>query len=110
MPSYDSLNLRPGDRAAYAAAAAELDMDAVRQSATALVQLVLTDDYAYIDALPDEVQDELLTPLGMLSEALRDRVDDAILIAAIRSVHLSAQPALAQCPEEMRELIDALPR
>jgi hypothetical protein len=109
VPSYNSLSLRPGDVEAYAEVAAGLDMDAVRETATALVNLVLTDDYVYIDALPDPVQIELLTPLAMLSEALDDRVDDPIIVAAISAVKGSARVVLAQCPPEMRGLIEALP-
>ncbi|WP_370372378.1 hypothetical protein [Catenulispora sp. GP43] len=84
-------------------------MDAVRGTATALVDLVLTDDYAYMDALPIAVQTSVLTPLAMLSDALDDRVDDPIIIAAIRAVKGSVRNVLAQCPLEMRELIEALP-
>ncbi|MEY9910647.1 hypothetical protein ABIA35_006891 [Catenulispora sp. MAP12-49] len=108
-PSYNSLSLGPSDLETYAAEAARHDMDAVRGAATALVDLVLTDDYAYMDALPIAVQTSVLTPLGMLSDALDDRVDDPIIIAAIRSVKGSVRGVLAQCPPEMRELIENLP-
>jgi len=108
-PSYNSLSLRPGDLEAYAVEAAGLDMDAIRETATALVDLVLTDDYAYVDALPIAVQTEVLTPLAMLSDALDDQVDDSIIVAAIRAVKGSARNIMAQCPPEMRELIGALP-
>lgn len=84
-------------------------MDAVRRTASTLVDLVLTDDYVYLDALTDDVQSELLTPLAMLSEALDDRVDDALVIAAIRAVKSSSQGVLAQCPPQMRALIESLP-
>ena len=84
-------------------------MDAVRETATALVDLVLTDDYAYVDALPIAVQTEVLTPLAMLSDALDDQVDDSIIVAAIRAVKASVRNIMAQCPPEMRELIGALP-
>ena len=109
MSSYNSLSLRPDDLVGYAEIAAGLDMAAVRETATALVDLVLTDDYAYMDALPIAVQTEVVTPLTMLSDALDDRVDDPIIIAAIRAVKGSAQNVLAQCPPEMRALIEALP-
>lgn len=109
MPSYNSLSLPPDALEAYATQAAGLDMNAVRATATALVNLVLTDDSAYIDALPDPVQVELLTPLAMLSEALQDRAADPVVIAAIRAVKGSAQDVLTKCPPEMRELIESLP-
>ena len=108
-PSYNSLNLQPSDLEAYAAEAAELDMDAVQETATALVDLVLTDDSVYMDALPIAVQSEMLTPLAMLSDALDDRVDGPIIIAAVRAVKGSARYVLAQCPREMRALLEALP-
>jgi hypothetical protein len=108
MGSY-GLNLRPGVREALAEAASQFDMDAVRRTATNLVRLVLTEDYVYMDALPDLVQVNLLTPLGMLSEALRDEVDDSILLGTVRAVCFSAEPVLADCPPDMRELIEALP-
>lgn len=109
MPSYNSLSFGPREREAYAAVAAGLDMDAVRATATTLVDLVLTDDYVYMDALTDAVQIELLTPLAMLGDALDDRVDDPLIIAAIYAVRGSARSVLAQCPPEMRALIESLP-
>lgn len=108
-PSYNSLSLRPVDLEAYAAEAARLDMDAVRETATTLVDLVLTDDNVYMDALPLAVQTEMLTPLAMLSDALDDHADDPIIIAAIRAVKGSARNIVTQCPPEMRELIEVLP-
>jgi hypothetical protein len=71
---------------------------------------VLTDDYSYIDALPETVEVEVATPLAMLSEALRDQVDDALLLAAVRAVQRSAAHVIGECPVEMRELIEALPQ
>lgn len=108
-PSYDSLSLRPSDLEAYAAEAAELDMAAVRETATALVDLVLTDDSAYMDALTIAVQSEMLTPLAMLSDALDDQADDQIIIAAVRAIKSSARYVVEQCPPEMKALIEALP-
>lgn len=108
-PSYNSLSISPRDLDAYAEFAAGLDMDAVRETAIALVYLVLTDDYVYIDALPDEVQICSLTELGMLSEALKDGASDAIVIAAIRALQGSTHDVLDLCPADMRALIAALP-
>lgn len=109
MPSYESLRLRPADLETYAEIAAALDMHAVRETATALMDLVLADDCVYIDALPDPVQTELLTPLGMLCEALQDGAGDPIVIATTQVVKSSARDVLPLCPQRMRELIEALP-
>jgi len=108
-PSYNSLSLRPSELEAYAAEVTELDVDAVRETATALVDLILTEDTVYMNKLPIAVQSELLTPLVMLSDALDNQVDDPLTIAAIRAVKSSARTVLAQCPAEMRELIETLP-
>jgi hypothetical protein len=108
-PSYNSLSLGPTRLEAYAQFAASLDMDAVRSTATALVDLVLTEDTVYMDALPAEVQISTLTELGMLSEALADGAGDPIVIAAISALRGSTHHLLALCPPDMRELIEALP-
>ena len=108
-PSYNSLSISPSNAEAYAEFAAGLDMDAVRGTATALVDLVLTDDYVYIDALPDEVQICSLTELGMLSEALADGAEVSIVIVAIRALQGSTSHVMDLCPPDMRALIDALP-
>lgn len=108
-PSHHSLSISPQNLEAYAEFAAGLDMDAVRETATALVDLVLTDDYVYIDALPDNVQISSLTELSMLCAALEDGASDAIIIGAIRALRGSTSHVLDLCPPDMRALINALP-
>ncbi|MEU6215499.1 hypothetical protein ABZ891_37105 [Streptomyces sp. NPDC047023] len=41
----------------------------IRRAATQIVNLNLTEDYAYLDALPDAVEVETVTPLSAVGQA-----------------------------------------
>ncbi|GII47804.1 hypothetical protein Psi02_42280 [Planotetraspora silvatica] len=84
-----------------------LDVDALRATARELVDLVLTEDDVYLDALPDTVETSLVTPLGILASVLEGPSTFVELVVAARLVRKSAP--IAQCPPELVALIRQLP-
>lgn len=89
--------------------AAEIDLDQLAADAKRLVDLVLTDDMAYMDSLPLALQDEIIQPLIFLGEACDLQVDGETLVAVCRLVRRRAGPFIGACPPELGELILRLP-
>ncbi|GAB3840924.1 hypothetical protein ACFPIJ_44520 [Dactylosporangium cerinum] len=86
----------------------DADLAAVRATARELVDLVLTEDSRYLDALTETVESAIVTPLAMLSEAL-DRGTDAEVLVAARLVRRSVEAYLAEAPLRLRHLVRGLP-
>jgi hypothetical protein len=90
------------------AASRTCDVAALRLRAQELVDLVLTDDTKYLDALPENIESAIVTPLGVLSAALDEGTDVEVIVAS-RLVRRAVTPFLAQAPEDLRRLIGHLP-
>ncbi|MFF3291776.1 hypothetical protein [Streptomyces sp. NPDC003023] len=84
------------------------DEQAFREAARRVVDLVLTDDDVYLDALPDAVEIEIVTPLSMVADVLEDGHTLDELRSAVR-VFLSAAAAVAsQMPNDLAEMVSDL--
>lgn len=90
-------------------AAAVLNLDALRDTADALLDLVFADDDELLDSLPDDVQASVVPTLGLLGQTLEEGLTGADLVAAARLVRRTAQPYLSRLPKELTVLIEALP-
>ncbi|MET9429629.1 MULTISPECIES: hypothetical protein [unclassified Streptomyces] len=81
---------------------------AVRGAAERVVELALTDDMAYHDSLPYEVQIEMSTPLVMVAEALGEGCELVELQQRVSILLSAAAQVTSQVPEELRVLLEDL--
>ena len=84
------------------------DVAALRVRAQELVDLVLAEDTEYLDALPEDIESAIVTPLSTLSAALDEGTDVEVVVAS-RVVRRVVTPLLAAAPEDLRRLIGRLP-
>lgn len=84
------------------------DVSALRLRAQELVDLVLTEDTEYLDALPASIESAIVTPLSVLSDSLDEGTDVEVIVAS-RLVRRAIDPFLKEAPEELRRLIGYLP-
>lgn len=84
------------------------DASAIRLRAQELVDLVLTEDTGYLDALPESIESAIVTPLGVLSDALDEGTDVEVVVAS-RLVRRAVDAFLADAPEDLRRLVSHLP-
>ncbi|WP_148086364.1 hypothetical protein [Micromonospora sp. HM5-17] len=96
------------DWAGAEAESRSLDVSALRLRAQELVDLVLTEDTEYLDALPASIESAIVTPLGVLSDSLDEGTDVEVIVAS-RLVRRAIDPFLKEAPEELRRLIGYLP-
>jgi len=96
------------DWAGAEAESRKLDVSALRLRAQELVDLVLTEDTEYLDALPASIESAIVTPLGVLSDSLDEGTDVEVIVAS-RLVRRAIDPFLKEAPEELRRLIGYLP-
>ena len=85
-----------------------VDVAALRARAQELVDLVLTEDSVYLDALPEHIESSLITPLAILAKVLEDGSDVEVLVAA-RLVGRGAATWVAEAPDDLRRLLTSLP-
>ncbi|MEV7173586.1 hypothetical protein AB0O18_28285 [Streptomyces sp. NPDC093224] len=79
----------------------------VRRAATQIVNLVLTEDYAYLDALPDAVEIEMVTPLSAVGQALNEGTPHE-LEQAIRLFLSCALPMEGEMPAGLAAAVTEL--
>jgi hypothetical protein len=84
------------------------DVSALRSHAQELVDLVLAEDTEFLDALPEDIESAIVTPLSTLSVALEEGTDVELVVAS-RVVRRTVTPFLAEAPEDLRRLIGHLP-
>ncbi|WP_139131506.1 hypothetical protein [Micromonospora halophytica] len=96
------------DWAGVEAESRKFDVSALRLRAQELVDLVLTEETDYLDALPEIIESAIVTPLGVLSDALDEGTDVEVIVAS-RLVRRAVDPFLAEAPEDLRRLIGHLP-
>ncbi|RKN10865.1 hypothetical protein [Streptomyces radicis] len=92
------------------------DLESYRKAARDVVDLVLTDDTVYMDALPDEIEVSLVPALDTLAEILdadvgdeRADVRDRQLLVAAMAARASVVRQLHLAPPELRALVLRLP-
>ncbi|MEY2227019.1 hypothetical protein [Streptomyces sp. BF23-19] len=79
----------------------------LRRAATQVVDLVLTEDCVYLDALPDAVEIEIVTPLSAVGRALDEGTPNNLTEAA--GLFLScALPVARQMPGDLAEAVTEL--
>ncbi|MFJ6366595.1 hypothetical protein ACIQK5_00225 [Streptomyces virginiae] len=79
----------------------------LRRAATQVVNLVLTEDCVYLDALPDAVEIEIVTPLSVVGRALDEGTPNE-LMAAVRLFLSCALPVAREMPEDLAEAVTEL--
>jgi hypothetical protein len=90
--------------------AASIDPVRLRATAQRIVDLVLTEDSVYMDTqLSDSVQGSLLVPLSYVARVLDSSRPFEDLVVAVREMRNLAARHLAEMPEELAEMIRALP-
>jgi hypothetical protein len=80
------------------------------EAVTSLIDLVLTEDTRFRDALPGHVETALITPLLILNDVYANSTDPIELVVAARLVHRAATLVLPDCPQELAAAISRLPR
>lgn len=105
------VNLPPWLRewAGAEAIAAGIDPAALRADVRELVDAVLSEDGAALDALPEAVESALVAPLAVLAELEEQDAGLVELVVAARVVRRSVRPVAGQCPPELLERIMKLP-
>ncbi|WP_420078055.1 hypothetical protein ACN6AT_01135 [Streptomyces sp. JL4002] len=78
-----------------------------RQAATHIVNLVLTEDYQYLDALPDAVEIEIVTPLSAVGQALNEGTPHE-LVRAVRLFLSCALPMEGEMPADLAAAVTEL--
>ncbi|GKQ37235.1 hypothetical protein [Streptomyces sp. A012304] len=81
---------------------------AYREAARRVADLLLTDDAAALDALPERARAELLAPLFAVSRALDEQRDLPHLRAAVDALRSAAAAARAELPGDLRQPIEDL--
>lgn len=91
-------------------AAHGIDTDALTRASHAIVDLVFTEDSAFIDALPDAVQIDLIPTMSVLIGVLdNEPPNPRALWAAARMTRDSILSNRRECPPELVELALNLP-
>ncbi|MEV6737770.1 hypothetical protein AB0N14_12830 [Streptomyces sp. NPDC051104] len=81
---------------------------AFREAATRVVDLVFTDDDAYLDALPEVVESAIGTPLAEVYMALQEGRSLAELERAVRLLVDVAGDVMSEMPPELAETLREL--
>ncbi|MFB7204161.1 hypothetical protein ACFCZQ_18625 [Streptomyces virginiae] len=79
----------------------------LRRAATRVVDLVLTEDCAYLDALPDAVEIEVVTPLSAVGRALDEGTANE-LAQAVGLFLSCAAPVAGEIPADLAEAVTEL--
>ncbi|MFJ3861692.1 hypothetical protein ACIPRL_36410 [Streptomyces sp. NPDC090085] len=79
----------------------------IRRAATQIVNLVLSEDYAYLDALPDAVEIEIVTPLSAVGQALNEGTPHE-LVRAVRLFLSCALPMEGEMPADLAAAVTEL--
>ncbi|MGJ0151914.1 hypothetical protein ACR3S4_00930 [Streptomyces sp. CH8.1] len=79
----------------------------LRRAATRVVDLVLTEDCAYLDALPDAVEIEVVTPLSAVGRALDEGTANE-LAQAVGLFLSCAAPVAGEMPADLAEAVTEL--
>ncbi|MFC9815076.1 hypothetical protein ACFVJM_23700 [Streptomyces virginiae] len=79
----------------------------LRRAATQVVDLVLTEDCAYLDALPDAVEIEVVTPLSAVGLALDEGTANE-LAKAVGLFLSCAAPVARGMPADLTEAVAEL--
>ncbi|MFG2232628.1 hypothetical protein ACGFNX_21885 [Streptomyces sp. NPDC048723] len=79
----------------------------LRRAATQVVDLVLTEDCVYLDALPDAVEIEMVTPLSAVGRAMDEGTPNE-LTEAVGLFLSCALPVAREMPGDLVEAVTEL--
>ncbi|MFG2339477.1 hypothetical protein [Streptomyces yangpuensis] len=79
----------------------------LRRAAARVVDLVLTEDCLYLDALPDAVETEIVTPLSAVGRALDEGTPDE-LAKAVGLFLSCVLPVAGEMPGDLAEAVGEL--
>ncbi|MFF9179621.1 hypothetical protein [Streptomyces misionensis] len=80
----------------------------VREAARRIVDLVLTEDDAYLDSLPDEVETSIVVPLTEVARMLGEPTGDSEFHGGVRILLEAGADAAPRMSGELRDLFEEL--
>jgi hypothetical protein len=89
--------------------AAQIDPVSLRMTVGQLVDLVLSEDVVFLDSLDDILESAIVVPLTILAGIYDDKRPLVELVVAARLVRRSVESYLEDAPQELVDLIYALP-
>lgn len=76
-----------------------------------IVELVLSEETDFLDSLTDGAQADFVVPLGMSARMLSNGEYSAMeFLSAACTVRYSAEPHMAEFPDELVQMLSRLPR